>query len=160
MTHKLRVPVEVAVDTTRGAPPISVGRQYDSLGAGQNGNGGDEHAVLEATVRARRANLLTLVIWGKPGHALAAPVHLATPAGASAITGTWGTTTVVAITQEARGPLTIAATATSPEVETDGTLVVLLLDNRALSSAVAHDATLLRVAAARFTRATAGTIRP
>lgn len=160
MTHKLRVPVEVAVDTTRGAPRLSVGRQFDSLGAGQNGNGGDEHAVLEATVRARRANLLTLVIWGKPGQAPSAPVHLPTPAGASAITGTWGTTTVVAITQEARGALTIAATATTPEVETDATLVVLLLDNGALASAVAHDATLLRVAAARFTRTTPGTIRP
>lgn len=157
VTHRRAVPVEVAVDTTRGAPRLSLGRQFDSMGGGQ---GAGEHAVLEATVRARRANLLTLVVWGKPGQAPTAPVHLPTPQGASALAGSWGTTTVVAVTQEARGALVIPATATTPEVEIDGTLAILLLDQGQLTAAVAHDATVLRVGAARFTRTTPGTIRP
>lgn len=160
VTHARQVPVEVAVDTTRGAPRLSLGREFDALGGAQGAGGADEHAVLEATVRARRANLLTLVVWGKPGQAPAAPVRLTPRPGSSALVGAWDTTTVVAVTQEARGPLIVPATATSPEVETDGTLVVLLLEQGQLATAVAHDATLLRVGAARFQRSTPGTIRP
>ncbi len=157
VTHRRAVPVEVAVDTTRGAPRLSLGRQPDHMGGGQ---GAGEHAVLEATVRARRANVLTLLVWGKPGQAPTAPVHLATPQGASALAGTWGTTTVIAVTQEARGALVLPATTTTPEVETDGTLAVLLLDQGQLAAVVAHEATVLRAGATRFTRATPGTIRP
>ncbi len=157
VTHARQVPVEVAVDSTRGAPRLTLGRQFDAMGGAQ---GTGEHAVLEATVRARRANVLTLVVWGKPGQAPAAPVRLPTPQGASALAGAWGTTTVIAVTQEARRALVLPASATTPEVETDGTLAVLLLDQGQLTAAVAHDATVLRAGAARFTRTTPGTLRP
>jgi hypothetical protein len=155
LTQTRQAPVEVATDTTRGAPRLALGREFDALGGG-----GTEHAVLQATVRARRANLLTIVVWGPPGSAPAAPVRLATRPGSTALAGTWAQSTIIAVSQEAPGAFTIPASATTPEVETDGTLAIVHLLNGQLQSVVAHDATLVRVAAQRFTRATAGTIRP
>ncbi len=156
-THLRGVPVEVAVDSTRGRPRLALERSFDAIGGGYGG-GASEHAVLRATARGERANLLTVLCWGVPGQAPAAPVRLLDRPGACALAVTWSDLTVLALTQEAPGRLAVPATATTPALETDATLAIVAWRAGAPWAVVAHDATTLRAGALSLTRAQRGTL--
>lgn len=147
-THRLAVPVELAVATTRGPAALALATNRDALGGDLSPAGHDQHATLLATVRADRARLLTLIAWGAPGAAPPpVPVRILDRPGATALAaGTGAGWTVVAAAQEATQLLLLPATATTPAIETDGTTLVVAIEQGVVVAAVAHDATLLRVA--------------
>lgn len=158
------VPVEVALATTRGLPRLELGQERDALGGDLSPAGRDRHAVLRGTVRAERARLLTLVTWGPAGGAAPSlPVRLLDRPGATALLSVTGSgTTVIAAAQESPGALVLPAGAGHPRVATDGTSLVVAIEQGLVVAATAHDATYLEVDTAtplRLQRAAPGTLR-
>lgn len=157
VSHVRSVPVELGVGSTAGAPRLDLGRGHDALGGFSSG--GDEHGIVKATVRAATTKLLTVLTWGPPGMAPARPVKLLEQPGAVALGSAWSTTTLVALTHEGTTTVVVPATATTPRVETDGGLVLVVHEGGGLKAVVAHDATRVKVDTMELTRTGRGTIR-
>lgn len=164
LTLKKAVPVEVALASTRGSPRLALGQARDAVSGDFSPGGRDQHAVLRGTVRADRVRVLTLVTWGPAGAAAPPlPVRLLDRPGATALLGVSGSgTRVIAAAQEAPASLVLPASAQTPRIETDGTSLIVALENGAVVAAVAHDATVLQVDTAtplRLSGTSRGTLR-
>ena len=80
----------------------------------------------------------------------ARPVKLLEQPGAVALGSAWSTTTLVALTHEGTTTVVVPASATTPRVETDGGLVLVVHEAGALRAVTAHDATREHKASTRY----------